>query len=404
MMKNIDEQNQKVLQVRLFDHLKVTGMGGELDEDIIRSEMITKLLVYFFCNHKKSISIQELSDILWPDEGSDNPAGALKNLTYRLRNVMKKQWGDHEFIITGRGSYTWNEEVDLIIDSEEFEENCKKAASQKEYEREMAYLRKAVDLYKGLFLPKFISEYWITSLSTYYHSLYLKTVKKLAGYLETEFKFDEMEQLCYDAIRIEPLDEEFHCFFIKALIGKNDIKLAQEQYKKAEHLLYENLGIRPSDELREVYEELLKQTHEQELDIVAIQKNLKDDLEEGAFLCEFGVFKKIYYLETRRADRLGMSMYISLITVVVTAKFKKGSPEYLELVNTAMGRLQQTLLYSLRSSDVISRYSGTQFIILLPTCQYESAKMVVERIEKMFYSNNKGLKVRLQYGLDEMFT
>ncbi|MEG0591140.1 MAG: diguanylate cyclase, partial [Lachnospiraceae bacterium] len=71
-------------------------------------------------------------------------------------------------------------------------------------------------------------------------------------------------------------------------------------------------------------------------------------------------------------------------------------------IYTNMEQLKKVLLSSLRSGDVIARYSGTQFIVLLPTCQYETAKKVMNRIDKLFYSENRRSKIRLQYSMNEI--
>lgn len=72
------------------------------------------------------------------------------------------------------------------------------------------------------------------------------------------------------------------------------------------------------------------------------------------------------------------------------------------MISDGMDSLEGVLLGNLRSGDVISRYSGSQFIVLLPTCQYETAKMVMERIEMNYYNTKKKSKTRLSYSLQEM--
>ncbi|MGL4284376.1 diguanylate cyclase domain-containing protein [Eubacterium aggregans] len=68
------------------------------------------------------------------------------------------------------------------------------------------------------------------------------------------------------------------------------------------------------------------------------------------------------------------------------------SPAYLGIINDGMDALEEVLLGSLRSGDVISRYSGSQFIVRLPTCQYETAKIVMERIKTNYYNTKKSPK------------
>ena len=71
----------------------------------------------------------------------------------------------------------------------------------------------------------------------------------------------------------------------------------------------------------------------------------------------------------------------------------------------AMDRMQDVLIHSLRSGDVVSKYSSSQFIVMIETCAYEVAQLVAGRIEKNFYADRRGKrrKVKIQYSLNEVF-
>ncbi|MGL4546698.1 bacterial transcriptional activator domain-containing protein, partial [Eubacterium aggregans] len=114
--------------------------------------------------------------------------------------------------------------------------------------------------------------------------------KNRLGILEDFGEYGEMAECCREVLKLDTLDEDIHTAFVKGLIIQDKPKLAMEKYKHAVDLLYESLGIAPSEELRRVYEDLLKQTHDQEMDIAAIERELREDSESGAFLCEYGVF------------------------------------------------------------------------------------------------------------------
>lgn len=389
--------------ISMFGHFQMSGMGRSMGEEHIRSDMLTKLLVYITYHHKKEITIQELVDVLWQDEESDNPAGALKNLVYRLRTTLKKSWDGKEFVLTGRSSYKWNPDIEIETDADRFDRFCDKAARETEPDSKIHYYKEAIALYKGMFLPKLSGEYWVASLATYYHSMYISAVKSVVALLEKQERYEEMEQICRNALQMDNLDESLHCNFIRALLCQKKIKLAAEHYKKAADILYENLGVTPSKDLQEVYQQILKQINVEAESVFAVQEDLNDDENPGAFLCEYGVFKKTYQLEKRRAHRLGISVHLLLITVTTTIALKEDSKAHMNIINSGMNRLENVLLKNLRSGDVISKFSPTQYIVLLPTCQYESAKIVVNRIENAYQSYpDKKLKVKLQYSLGAM--
>lgn len=394
------------LDVILFDNFQISSDEKILEEKDIRSDMVTKLLVYMVLHRNGNVSLQELSDVLWGDEGCDNPLGALKNLMYRLRNILKKNLGDYPFIITGRGYYRWNEEIQLTIDVEEFEKYCKMAEEEKDIGKKIGYELEADSYYREKFLPQYIDKYWVMSLSVYYHSLYLNMVKELAKNLEIEKRFFEMEEVCHNALAIDELDEDLHYYFIRALVSQNKQNMAVEHYKKTSDLLYDSLGIRPSERLRGVYDDLMKQQHTTEMDIGIIKSELASakDGRKGAFFCDYGVFKKNYELEVRRAKRLGISVYLGLITVTPQLNLKLDSPAYVNTVKLGVKQMQNILMGALRSGDVITRYSAAQFILMLPACKYEDAVHVMERILGRFDQLDHKARVKIMYSLEELDT
>lgn len=389
------------IQVTMFGGFQMTGPKGVLDDDIIRSDQITKLLTYILLNHKKNITIQELGDALWEDDESDNRAGALKNLMYRLRNTLKKNLGEEDYILTGRGTYYWNPDIPIWLDCEEFDSWYTKG-KMASGEEQMECCQNAVQMYKGTLLPKMSLEHWTISLSTYYHSHYLSLIKIVAEIHYKNKQYEEMEAACKRAISLDSLDEELHYLMIQSLEAQGKNKLALEHYSKAVDILYENLGVRPSRKLQEAYERLLKETNEQELDLGTIQQDLLEaSRPEGVFVCEYGIFREIYRLQARQAQHFGMSVYVALVTLEPPGKLEPGSEEYLLSLKKGMEHLGDTLR-CLRAGDVASKYSGAQYVILLPTCTYETGKMVIERLLARFFDTQKWSRYSVHYSLSEI--
>lgn len=397
------KENHSALKIRMFGKFQIENENGMLNKENMRSEMLTRLLAYMVSHREKDMTAQELIDVLWPDDQSDNPSGALKNLMYRLRKLMNRTWGeDGRYIITGRGAYQLNPELVVHVDIEEFEECCRQVFNSEDPAVQQENGKKAVELYQGMFLSELSSEYWVISIATYYHSIYLTMVKKLAALLEKEKQFTDVEEICAKAIQIEPLDEEIHCFLLRAMIADNKQKLASDHYKETVKLLYDSLGVRPSGEMETIYEELQKIQHDHESNIDIIQEELREEKTSGAFFCEYGVFRKIYALESRSSSRLGISVHLALVSLYLDFQVSKDKNDYAGLIGEGMKVLEDTLLKRLRSSDIVCRYSVNQFHVMLPACQYEDAKMVVNRLKDSFYKSGKTNKLLLQYSIDEL--
>lgn len=399
----MEKKNCSELTVRMFGKFQTENENGILNKENMRSEMLTRLLAYMISHREKDMTAQELIDVLWPEDQSDNPSGALKNLMYRLRKLMNNTWGESgKYIVTGRGAYQLNPEFVFHVDIEEFEECCRQVFNSEDPAVQQENGKRAVELYQGMFLSELSSEYWVVSIATYYHSIYLTMVKRLAALLEKEKKFTDVEEICGKAIQIEPLDEEIHCFLLRAMIADNKQQLAASHYKETVKLLYDSLGVRPSGEMENIYEELQKIQHDHESNIDIIQEDLREEKASGAFFCEYGVFRKIYALESRSSRRLGISVHLALISLYLDFQIQKEGQDYTDLIGEGMSVLEETLMKRLRSSDIVCRYSVNQFLVMLPACQYEDAKMVVNRLKDSFYRSGKTNKLLLQYSIDEL--
>lgn len=69
---------------------------------------------------------------------------------------------------------------------------------------------------------------------------------------------------------------------IRSLMKLGYVSVALEEYKKATAFLYENLGYTSMEQLREIYDELMEQVHEEQSDMRVILDDLQDDYVNGS--------------------------------------------------------------------------------------------------------------------------
>ena len=114
------------LYIQMLGEFSISSSRGKLTWEALRSDQMLRLLTYLLINRDRSVSVEELSDVLWSEKETANPAGAIKNLMYRLRTSLKAL-GEDSYILTGRGAYSWNREIPVRVDFEEFERLCTEA-------------------------------------------------------------------------------------------------------------------------------------------------------------------------------------------------------------------------------------------------------------------------------------
>lgn len=394
-----------MLQVKSLGKFMIVDGEVVLNDDILRSDMLKKLLIYILTHREHPVTTQELAEALWQEDETDNPAGALKNLMYRLRTIMKTTFGDSKFFITSTGAYAWNTEIEVFFDAEEFENLAKAGKQAATSEETVEKYEKALELYRGEFMDNVLDKHWAITLSTYYHSLFLTTTKELAElYLQKE-RYQEMERICMNGLRYDRVDEQLHAYYIMALIRQNKFELAMKNYEEACKVLYDALGVRNSAKLQEVQKELLKMNKSEAAERL---EHIYEDMAEdgspvGVYLCGYPVFREIYRLEVRKIGRLGEAEYVVLLTVELDAGTKSENDKMEQfLIKQAMKQLEEALKETLRIGDVAARYSDRQFVILLPTCTYESSVSVTKRIIANFNSKNKGKKISIKTDYEQV--
>ena len=198
-----------MLTIRTLGKFQIRDEEHIVNEEEIRSPKMINLLAYLILHRNQTLTFYDMADALWQEEETGNPAGALKNLMYRLRVFQKKNFGDEDFILTDHGSYRWNPRQEVAVDAEQFEQMFESAKQKTISEGEaIRKLKAALALYQGDFMTKVADMHWVMTLNTYYHSLYLNCVRYLCEYYVSTEKFEELEQLCSQALQWESLDEE----------------------------------------------------------------------------------------------------------------------------------------------------------------------------------------------------
>ncbi len=383
--QNSSEQSQnKQVRITMLGSFEVCVDGNTVGDNSNRAHQIWNVLEYLIAHRHRSISNDELIEVLWANEESDNPANALKNLIYRIRNTLADSGIScaKELIQYKRGSYGWNNQLDCWVDCEEFEKLAKRACMPEISDLErIDYYLKAINLYKGDFLPKSYFETWVIPLSTYYHGLYFKCVTEAVELLQKRNQYDEIVTVCESAIVIDQFVEDIHESLIRALIHLGRQQQAMAHYEHVTTLFYRELGVSLSESLRSLYREIIKNSNHTETDLCVIKEDLREASQvNGAFVCEYEIFKSMYRLEARSASRTGQAVFVGLLTL----SRQDALPPSVKSLNATMAKLLDVICSSLRRGDVVSRFSASQYVLMLPTLTFENGQMVLERITKRF--------------------
>ena len=134
-------------------------------------------------------------------------------------------------------------------------------------------------------------------------------------------------------------------------------------------------------------------------DLSTIQAALQEEtFNSGAYFCETAVFRDIYQLERRAIERTGDSIFLCLLTLYE----EEGSEAKSYFLKRAMEHLDDAIAASLRRGDVYTRYSVSQYLILLPSASYEDGDMVMNRIVRNYKKSYNRKELSLIYSLQPL--
>ena len=375
------------------EKLNVTMLGGFsirqgarwVDDGENRMKKVWLLLAYLIYTRNHPNARGGLAAAMNGDdyEEAENAAGRMKALFYRARALLSQLGTDlgHTLIVYKNGGYSWDPDYPITLDVEEFDRLCAMAAARTEPEEQLALYLRALELYRGDFLPKLASEPWVVPIAAYYHQLYLRVLELTLKMLEDAGRWEEAEKRCQQGLGIEPYSEVLYQHKMSISIATGDRPAAMAAYEKMSELLFDNFGVMPSEESLQLYREACREKKDHAVSITHVQEQLRETPEsKGAIFCEFDFFRFLYQTKARELERSGAVAHIALLSCVG----QDGEPLSRRSLDTAVENLRLLMLENLRQGDVVTRCSVSQLCCMLPQANYENSCAVCQRIIKAF--------------------
>ena len=135
-----------------------------------RSKKLWLLIEYLVTFRGKEISQNDLIDLLWPDDSNGNPANTLKTLVHRARTMVAglEYENTKNIIIYRRGTYAWNDKLNMVVDLDVFEENIQNAGQKDiSIEQKLDYLTNAISIYLFIKVISCLKSKWRLGRSLY---------------------------------------------------------------------------------------------------------------------------------------------------------------------------------------------------------------------------------------------
>ena len=225
------------------------------------------LIAFLVLHRGESVSRDRLIDALWGESPPATAKSALQGYVAHWRRVLEpdRSRGDPMRVLVTDGSGYMLALPDEAVDAERFESLL--AAGQAELERGRAreavtHLEAALALWRGAALPEFAYESWARAEAERLDELRLVCREER---FEAELRLGRDAGLVADLeamVAQHPLRERLRRQLMLALYRSGRQAEALESYRQTRRLLADELGLEPSNELRELEAAILRQDAE----------------------------------------------------------------------------------------------------------------------------------------------
>ncbi len=231
------------------------------------SDKTRALLVYLVVQAESPHRRDALIGLLWPDCSQDIARHNLRQALFHLRQAI----GDHKakppyFRVT-RQDLQFNADSDYALDLVEFDSHLARTARHPHERAEdcsecAQHRQQAVELYRGRFLEQFFLpdsdafEQWALVQRESLHQRALEALSQLTMFHERRGNYDQAREYATRQLELDAWREQAHSQLMRALALGGERSAALAQYETCRRMLADELGVEPSAETRELYDDI----------------------------------------------------------------------------------------------------------------------------------------------------
>ena len=241
-------------------------LDGNIVENL-ESEKARALLFYITAEADRSHRRAELAEMFWPNKPEGYGRNSLKQALAILRKALRDRDSEEPFLLTSNRDVHLNAGSSHWVDIAEFKktiETVNKHAHQSVDTCESCAknLMKVSDLYRGDFLAGFYLpdcqefEEWVIVNREAYQRMASDFLRGLISYHERRKEYKQACTYSERLITLEPWSESSHRTSMRLLAMSGKRSAALKQYYDCVEILDNELGVTPTNETIELFEQI----------------------------------------------------------------------------------------------------------------------------------------------------
>lgn len=221
------------------------------------SRQETLLLAYLLLHREAPQQRQHLAYMLWPDAPESRTRARLRKVLYDLRQSLPRA---DDCIESTPSTVWWLPEAPVAVDLIQFEEaldTADVAGARGDADAERDALAVATELYGGELFPSLYAD-WVLSAREALSQRFLRALTRRQALLEQAGDYRDALAVAEQLLRLDSLHEPAYRDLMRLHLALGNRAAAVRVYHTCVTELSRELGVRPSGETREVYEQLLR--------------------------------------------------------------------------------------------------------------------------------------------------
>lgn len=245
------------LDIRLLGPFEVTLDGQRVVD--FESDKVRALLAYLAVESDRPHRREALAGLLWSEWPEQSARANLRRALANLRQAIEDHDASPPFLDITRQTVQWNTASDCRVDVTAFSKQIARYETDSEA---VEPLEAAVGLYGGPFLEGFTVrdslpfEEWALVMRERLGRQVSQALLWLARLHEQRGACESALPHAWRLVELEPLDEEAHFQLMRLLALSGQRGAALEQYETCRSALAAELGVEPSQHLRELHEQI----------------------------------------------------------------------------------------------------------------------------------------------------
>lgn len=371
------------IEIKMFHQFDILVDDKSIFYSITRLPVIIELLQYMLSNYNHELFPNTIAEEIWPDKDYFDSKKVLRTYIYRLKlflsgdNPLNTDISEHIVISNIKGRYKLTLSEKCNFDVQSFYEGYKKIENHLKDIKDITTIKDLLTLYKGHFLPNIVNTHWDIPIRNMYLDVFCKLSNATLSYYYLNSNFKELIKNCEAIFEIYDLDEQSNVYFLNSLIAEQRISDALHHYSYITSKMYNELDVRPTENLKQIYIQLKKPTNVNKLQPINVTppSNINPS----------NIFwRKFSYMTKRRNYK---NIKVMTVAIINFYKEKGGNIEYDESL-----KLNESIKYIL--GDIFSKNYTFTFlnaqlgVLILNDVKQNLVKHIPKMITDVWDKNN----------------